>query len=114
MKGPVKLSFLLTGLDGLEGRILVLKRFLALWRTGSFRRSLHPPPVQAARWVTMLRAHDALVAGASQREIAARLLSPEASEPLWRIAAPSLRSRVQRLVRSARSMAGDGYRELLR
>lgn len=61
----------------------------------------------------MLRAHDALAAGASQREIAAVLLDEEALAPRWRVEAPSLRSKVQRLVRSARAMADGGYRLIL-
>jgi hypothetical protein len=64
--------------------------------------------------VQILRAWDALQDGAAQREIAAVLLNPCAGEPDWRIRNPSLRSRAQRLVRLARSMAGGGYLALLR
>ena len=62
----------------------------------------------------LLRAHDALAAGADQRDIAEALLSREAAQPKWRVGAPSLRSRAQRLVRGARLMAAGGYRELLK
>jgi hypothetical protein len=62
----------------------------------------------------MLRAADALAAGAGQREIAQLLLSEEAGEPRWRTRAPSLRSQAQRLVRAARRMESGSYRELLK
>jgi hypothetical protein len=61
----------------------------------------------------MLRAHDAVQAGADQRQLAEVLLGREAGEPRWRSRAPSLRSRAQRLTRAARQMAGGAYRELL-
>jgi hypothetical protein len=61
----------------------------------------------------MLRAWDALIAGASQREIACMVFSRSAAGARWRIREPSIRSRTQRLVRSARDFAQGGYRELL-
>jgi hypothetical protein len=61
----------------------------------------------------MIRAADALAAGAGQREIAEVLLSRSVGEPRWRGREPSIRSQAQRLVRSARLMAAGGYRSLL-
>lgn len=61
----------------------------------------------------MLRAHDAMASGATQREIAAKLLSVEAEEARWRVSVPTVRSRVQRLVRNTRAMAAGGYLSLL-
>lgn len=111
--GPVMLRYRLAGLAGLDAPLLALRQLLALWRAGDFSRALHPPERRAARWVLLLRASDALAADASQREIAARLLGAAAGERRWRVEAPSLRSRAQRLVRQARRMAAGGYRELL-
>jgi hypothetical protein len=111
--GPVDLRYRLTGLKSAERPLLTLQRLLALWRTGGFCRSLHPREIRAKRWVLMLRASDALAAGADQREIAAVLFSQEARQPRWRVQSPSLRSRVQRLVRSARVMEAGGFRALL-
>lgn len=102
--GPVRLQYLLSGLE-LDQELLAIRRFLFLWRNGRFSRSLHPPPTRASRLVLMLRTLDALGVGATQREIAACLLSADASARGWRIEAPSLRSRVQRLTRSARDMS---------
>jgi hypothetical protein len=62
----------------------------------------------------MLRAFDALDSGADQREIARVLLSPSVGEQAWRSREPSIRSQVQRLVRTSRRMAGGGYWRLLR
>jgi hypothetical protein len=103
-------------LDGLEraGRpLLTLRRFLALCRTGTFSSSLHPRGAIARRSISLLRAWDAILAGADQRDIAKVLISSSAAEARWRSREPSSRSRAQRLVRSARKMAGGGYRSLL-
>jgi hypothetical protein len=111
--GPVRLEYRLAGFSGLEHQLLTLRRLLALWAGGNFSGALYPPWPRAKRHVLMLRAHDALAAGASQRDIAATLLSREAQRARWRVEAPTLRSRVQRLVRGARTLAGDGYLTLL-
>jgi hypothetical protein len=62
----------------------------------------------------MLRAHDGLLAGASQRDIARVLLSRTAGEPRWRSRESSVRAQAQRLVRSARQISAGAYRLLLR
>lgn len=111
--GAACLQYDLTGLVSAERPLLTLRRFLALCRSGKFSRSLHRPEVRARRWILMLRAFDAVVAGAGQREIAERLLSASAAAPGWRDREPSLRSRAQRLVRSARQFARGAYRSLL-
>ena len=113
-KGPVLLRYRLAGLSGVERPLVVLQQLLALWRGGRFSRSLHPLERRAARWILLLRTHDALVAGASQRDVAATLLGREAGEQRWRVEASSLRSRAQRLAREARRMAAGGDLSLLR
>jgi len=109
----VNLRYQLGGFEAAEKPLLALRRLLALWRTGDFPKTLYPQEAKAARWLLMLRAHDALAAGADQREIAAQLLSSASLRPRWRSDVPSLRSRVQRLVRGARAMAVN-YPALLR
>lgn len=110
---PVVLRYWLHGIASAEPPLLTLRRLLALCRTGGFARSLHPREARARRWILMLRAADALAAGAGQREIAEVLLSASAAWPRWRSREGSVRSQVQRLVRGARDMAAGGYRELL-
>lgn len=112
--GPVCLQYRLAGLASAEPPLLTLRRLLELCRTGRFARSLHRPEARARRWILMLRAWDALACGADQREIAQQLLSRSVSQPRWRSRESSIRSQVQRLVRSARAMASGAYRELLR
>ena len=111
--GPVLLRYRLAGMSRLEAPLLVLRQVLALWRTGQFSRVLHRPEQRAMRWIMLLRTHDALAAGASQRDIAVALLGREAADRRWRVEASSLRSRAQRLVRDARRMAGGYYLTLL-
>ncbi len=111
--GPVLLRFDLSGMRSLVRPLVTLRQLVALWRAGRFSRALHPPDVRAARWILLLRTHDALTAGADQRRIAECLLDRDAAGRRWRVQAPALRSRVQRLVREARRMAGGGYLTLL-
>lgn len=112
-RGPVRLLYLIAGIDSAERPLLTLRRFLALCRTGRFSPTLHPAEARAGRFILMLRAADALAEGATQREIAATLLSGDAAADRWRVSAPTVRARAQRLVRSARRLAGGGYRSLL-
>ncbi len=112
--GPVCLRYTIYGLASGEPRSLALRRFMAVCKTGRFSRVLHRTEVRARRWILILRAWDALSAGASQREIAEALLSRSAGGPRWRSRVASIRSQVQRLARSARIIAGGGYRAMLR
>ena len=111
--GPACLHYLLEGLVSAEPGLRTLQRFLALCRNGQFSRLLHPREPRARRWIMMLRAWDALAAGAGQREIASELLSRSVTDPRWRSRQSSLRSQAQRLVRSAREYGSAGYRALL-
>jgi hypothetical protein len=111
--GPVHLNYELGGIMSAEPPLLTLRRFLALAGTGRLSRVLHPRERRARRWILLLRAWDGLGTGADQREIARILLSRSAGEPGWRNREPSVRSQVQRLVRSARAFARGGYRRLL-
>ncbi len=111
--GPVELRYQVAGFVSAERPLLALQRLLALWRTGRFSAGLHPTEARAGRNILVLRAYDALASGATQREIAAELLSVEAERDRWRVCAPTVRSQVQRLVRTARAMAAGGYSKLL-
>jgi len=113
LAGPVGLTFHLHGPAGIDPPLLALRRFIHLARTGRFSTRLHPAEPRSRRWILLLRAWDGIAFGAGQRCIAGHLLGLEAGEPRWRIEAPALRSRAQRLVRAARRMASGGYWELL-
>jgi hypothetical protein len=111
--GPVRLSYSIDGLHGAEAPLLTLRRLLSLYRTGRFAPSLHPRQPRAHRWIAMLRAWDAIAAGADQRDVAREIFSRSVAEPNWRSREPSVRSRAQRLARCARQMAAGGYVALL-
>lgn len=111
LEGPVCLTYHLAGLAALRGPLEVLSALRRLGQSGRLDRAAARS--RNRRHILLLRAHDALQAGASQREIATVLLSGEAALARWRSEAPSLRSRSQRLVKGARAMARGGYRALL-
>jgi hypothetical protein len=113
LDGPVRLDYLLGGFDDIEVRILTLRRFVSLRNTGKFARGLFSPERLAPRWVAALRAHDAVCAGATQRDIARVLFGAVGGGADWRQRSDFLRLRVQRLVRVGRHMAHGGYRTLL-
>jgi hypothetical protein len=110
----VLLHYRIYGLASAETRLLPLRRFLDLCRHRRFARSLFPRDPWIDRGIAMLRVHDAIREGASQREIGAALFGGERIERDWAEPSDSLRSRVRRLVREARAMARGGYRQLMR
>lgn len=112
--GPVRLRYAIEGLRDLEPGLMTLRRLAALWRLGRMPAELFPRETRAARWVAMLRTLDALEHGASHREIAESVLQNGRTGGDWRVNTEYLRTRVQRLVRAGKHMAGGGYLQLLR
>jgi len=110
---PVVLRYRVEGQASARAVMLPLQRFLHLCRYRTFARTLFPPDLRMPRWITLLRVHDGIEAGASQREIA-EVLFGDAVVKDWRGASESWRYRVRRLVGEARAMAAGGYRALLR
>ncbi len=108
---PVTLHYRLAGLADAEPKLLPLRRLIELVRHRRFLRTLIAPDVRMTRHLLALRVHDALAAGASQREIADVLFGSvaEANDR-----ADSLRSRVRRLARESRRLASGGWRTLMR
>lgn len=109
--GPVTLRYEVKGVFEARASIAPVLAFLRLAQSGTFQQ--HRPSSNMPRQILFLRAWDALTAGASQREIAAILLSDDATRNRWRINHSSLRSRVQRLCRTAAAMAQGGFWQLL-
>jgi len=112
--GRVLLLYRIAGLASARARLLPLRRFLDLAEHHRFTAALFPRDPRLDRWLTLLRVHDALAAGAGQREIGQALFGADHVERDWKRRSDSLRSRVRRLVRDAVSMARGGYRSLLR
>ena len=110
---PIILTFRLRGVADAMRKMLPLRRLLDLCRHHRFAASLFPRDRRLNRLIALLQVHDALVDGASQREIAVALFGPERVAREWSGRSDSLRSRTRRMVRDARDMAGGGYRVLL-
>ena len=103
--GPVVLDFLVCGgVVGVSPQAPALRRLISLARERRIVRKLFEAERRAPRWALILRVHDALVAGASQRDIATMMLGLDCPAR-WRIEVPSVRARVQRLVSAARVAA---------
>jgi hypothetical protein len=93
---------------------MTLRRLVSLLDRGSFPKSQFPREPRASRWLVALRAHDAVAAGASQREIAEVLFASLYRASGWKTDSDFLRLRVGRALRLARRMAAGEYRVLLR
>jgi len=102
--GPVRLEYHLAGCARARGQADTLVRLIALARTRRIVRKLFAPEIRAPRWALILRTHDALASGASQRDIAEHWFGVAAG-PRWRLAADASRRRAQRLVGAARCAA---------
>lgn len=113
-RGPVCLRFRFEGISALRTRVLPLRRLLALCENRRFVNSLFPEDTKRARLIGMLRVHDGLVAGASLGDLAEALYDSGSGDAEAARCSDSLRSRVRRLVREARTMAAGGYRRLMR
>jgi hypothetical protein len=111
--GPMGLRWTLDGVAALAPVLLALRQFVAVSKGGRFSVALHPREARAGRWILMLRVADALASGASQREIAGELFGEGVAGARWRVAAPSWRLRVQRLVAAARRCQGMTPRDWL-
>ena len=105
--GRALLDFHVWGAARLRLPLLTLRRLVALVMTGQLLRTLFPPERHASRWILELRVADALAQGASHREIADVLFETMAGTDRAR-GTSAARSRVQRLVRIARSRCQDG------
>lgn len=110
---PVVLQYRLRGVASLVAKVLPLRRLLHLFRYRRFSASLFPEDRRIARWLELLRVHDAVMDGASQCEIACALFGAERVACEWSGRSDSLRSRTRRLIREARRTAAGGYRSLL-
>nr|WP_294814673.1 DUF2285 domain-containing protein [uncultured Sphingomonas sp.] len=109
----VVLRYVLAGSVSVRPKLLPLRRLIAFSLHHRFPATLFPPDPRIARWLLALRAHDAVHAGASHREIAQVLFGAGRVAGEWQGASDSLRSRIRRLVREAARMARGGYRSLL-
>lgn len=105
LRSPVELQFRICGFEAARQSIRTWERLKQLM-TGESLPPLSWGGLQVRRrQLLLLRTFDALGAGATQRQIAAELIRPEAANSRWRSVNPSLRSQAQRMVKGARAYA---------
>lgn len=105
--GPLLIEHRLTGLRSLRPRLAALRQLASLAERGELPASLMPRERRAAQWILELRVADALLAGASQQEMARRLFGSAVAPDHWRLESAVYRLRIQRLVRRARQRFAD-------
>ncbi|WP_170978455.1 DUF2285 domain-containing protein [Sphingobium sp. MP9-4] len=114
MAPPLRPLFHIEGVSSARGPLRALNRFLDFLSHRRLRPALYPAEPRMARWLLLLRVHDALREGASHRDIGIALFGADRIANQWDGPTDALRSRVRRLVRDAQLMAEGGYRQLLR
>lgn len=112
LEGPVTLSYVIDA-SHLPSRILALRRWDALLRTGAIPSALRPRTAGRARWMPIIATLDALAEGCSLRETAKRVFGADETRAAWNHPSDYLKMRVRRLVAQARELAGGGYLDLL-
>ena len=112
LSGPVACRYRLPAGAVAAPSLAGLRLLLALRDTGHLPIAGARPPARSARWVEILRAHDARRDGASQREIATLLFGRARVEEDWAGRSDYMRMRVQRLLRAAEDLVAGGYRSV--
>ena len=112
-EGPVTLHYLLDRGRDADRQLETVRRLAALRADRRFSNERFPLDPHSPRNALVLRVHDALRGGATQRDIAQILVGPERVQGEWHGRSDALRSRVRRLVGEARRLAAGGYRRLL-
>ncbi|HWT42153.1 MAG TPA: DUF6499 domain-containing protein [Sphingopyxis sp.] len=107
--GPLLIEHRLTGLQSLTPKLAALRQLAMIAEKGQLPAALMPRERRAAQWILELRVADALLAGASQQDMARHLFPLAVASPRWRVDATSYRLRVQRLVRKARRHLEDPF-----
>lgn len=105
--GPAQIEYRMTGRRSAKSKLDTLHQLLTLSEKGRLPRSMAPRETRAARWILELRVGDALLAGATQQEMARILFDDQVAPKRWRSRSASYRLRVQRLVRIARDRLSD-------
>lgn len=106
-----QLRCMLRGLRDFQTKPLSLRRLCCLYRRDRLVKALYPEQRRARHWIEMLRAWDGAQSGACRREIGTAIFGQWAGGDGWNEA---YRSRVQRLIRSAKKMVDGGYLSFLR
>ncbi|ATE65238.1 DUF2285 domain-containing protein [Rhizorhabdus dicambivorans] len=113
LDGPVALRFDIHRADSVDPMIDTLRRFLHFQRTGAIPPQRRSRVRHHQRAILALRVHDALVQGASIRDVGITLFGIGRVEAEWEASGESLKSACRRLIALARSMVSGGYLSLL-
>ena len=100
--GPALVEQRIAGLQSARPKLEALKQFIVLAGAGHLPPSMIPRERKAAQWIRELRAGDAILAGATQHQLARELFGAAVAPRRWRLENPSHRLRVQRLYKIAR------------
>lgn len=111
---PVRLHYQIHGTISAESKLLPLRRLIHLYRHKVFTPALYPPGPSMGYAIAVLRVHDAMTAGVSQKEIARSIFGADLVAAEWNSNSDFLRSRTRRLVANARRMMRGGFKSLLR
>ncbi|MBB5685020.1 DUF2285 domain-containing protein [Sphingobium boeckii] len=105
--------FTIQHMPWLEPQMQSLKRLHSLVRTGALTGSALHRTGRGARLSLLLRAYDAQTDGASHQDFATVVFGAEAVGAAWNGASDFMRSRVKRMMRTARQLVAGGYRSLI-
>ncbi|PKP67566.1 MAG: hypothetical protein CVT83_08255 [Alphaproteobacteria bacterium HGW-Alphaproteobacteria-5] len=105
--GPVLLEYRLKGRQSAKTKLESLRQLLVLSQKGRLPSSWAPRERRADQWILELRVADAILAGATQQEMARELFKGSIAPRRWRVLSASYRLRVQRLVRIAHNRLAD-------
>jgi hypothetical protein len=113
LSGQVGLRFANDRASGLVDLAKALSLLAFLTTYGRFPALPRQHRAFAKRQIDLLRTYDALVTGASQRDVAVALFGSDRVIADWNGPSDAMRSSVRRLCKSARALAKGGYKELL-
>jgi hypothetical protein len=94
--------------------MLTVRQIAALSRSERLPTGLGARERMNGQWIALLRLHDGLAAGASQRELAVCLFGEDWVARGWKGDSDFLRSRLRRMASLQRRLVADGYLILLR
>jgi hypothetical protein len=112
LAGPVALHFNLSNGPTLSAQLNTLRNWQLFRNDRDFGR-ITKQEKRAPTWVRQLRAFDGAMAGATMREIAQTLFPALATPVTIHDRNSAIRSKVRRLLRSARENVASGYRRIL-
>jgi hypothetical protein len=114
LQGPVTLRCELDCSDDCEAAIEALRLFLRSCRNGGHPTQSMARRLKTRRMIDALRVHDALLQGASIRDVGTMLFGEARVREEWSAPGEALKSHCRRLIALAREMVSGGYRQLLR